>query len=112
MSGQPIRLGLVGFGAMARGVHLPALASLADFDVIAVAESDERSRAEALKLAPRARTFVDYRDLLAHADVDAVLLALPNHLHAAAALAALSYRRHVYIEKPIGISHEDVGRLQ
>ncbi len=97
---------------MARNVHLPALASLGEFDVAAVAESDESSRAEALRLAPRARAFADYRDLLAHADIDAVLLALPSHLHASAALAALSYQRHVYIEKPIGISREDIDRLQ
>ena len=112
MSGQPIRLGLLGCGAMARHVHLPTLASLGEFDVTAVAESDERSRAEALRLAPQARAFVDYRDLLAHADLDAVLVALPNHFHASAALAALSCRRHVYLEKPIGIHSEDVDSLQ
>jgi predicted dehydrogenase len=112
MSNQRIRLGLIGCGAMARHVHLPALASIGEFDVTAVAESDERARAEALKLAPAARSFVDYGDLLAHAEIDAVVVALPNQLHAAAALAALSYRYHVYLEKPIGISRDDIPQLQ
>ena len=112
MSGQPIRLGLIGCGAMARNVHLPALASLGEFDVIAVAESDARARAQAQELAPAARTFVDFRDLLAHAEIDAVVVALPNQLHSEAALAALSYKRHVYLEKPVGIHAEEVDRLQ
>lgn len=112
MSGQPIRLGLIGCGAIARDVHLPALASLGEFDVIAVAEGDARARMQALELAPAARAFVDYRDLLTHAEIDAVVVALPNQLHSEAALAALSYRRHVYLEKPIGIHTEEVDRLQ
>ncbi len=112
MSGQRIRLGLIGCGAMACNVHLPALTSLGEFDVTAVAETDERARAKALKLAPGARAFVDYRDLLTQAEIDAVIVALPNQLHSDAALAALSSRRHVYLEKPVGISRDDIHRLQ
>jgi predicted dehydrogenase len=44
--------------------------------------------------------FVDYRELLGHKDVDAVLIATPDHLHVTVAKDALDAGKHVYLEKP------------
>jgi len=50
------------------------------------------------------RAYSDYRELLAKEDVDAVMIATPDHTHAVITMAALKMRKHVYCEKPLTYS--------
>lgn len=50
------------------------------------------------------RAYNDYRELLAKEDIDAVMIATPDHTHAVIAMAALKLRKHVYCEKPLTYS--------
>jgi predicted dehydrogenase len=53
-----------------------------------------------LKNLPQPAIFVAYEELLARKDVDAVLIATPDHLHVGIAKDALSAGKHIYLEKP------------
>ncbi|MCX6898956.1 MAG: Gfo/Idh/MocA family oxidoreductase [Verrucomicrobia bacterium] len=52
------------------------------------------------------RTYNDFREMLACADIDAVVVATPDHWHVPAAIAAVRAGKDVYVEKPLGISME------
>lgn len=55
----------------------------------------------------RARRYTDFRRMLEQRDIDAVLIATPDHLHAPIALAAMELGKHVYVQKPLAATvHE------
>lgn len=57
------------------------------------------------------RAYSDYRDLLEKEDVDAVMVATPDHTHAVIAMAALKRRKHVYCEKPLAYSVHEARQI-
>ncbi|MGH9945550.1 MAG: Gfo/Idh/MocA family protein, partial [Pyrinomonadaceae bacterium] len=73
-------------------------------EVVALADTDATARQRAAALAPRARVFDSYRELLDQAETDAVVICAPSALHAEIATAAFDAGRHVYLEKPLGAS--------
>ena len=104
-------MAVLGCGEVARDHHLPWLARIPDASVAVLADADPAARAEAARLAPDALTVGDWREAVAASDVDAVLVCLPNDLHAAAAEAAAEHGRHVYVEKPLATSAVDADRV-
>jgi predicted dehydrogenase len=102
-----IRIGLVGCGQISLAIHLKLLARLPGVRVTAIAEPIEERRRAAQGLVPGALAFADCRDVLAQPDIDAVVLALPTGLHAAAAIAAFEAGKHVFLEKPLATRLED-----
>jgi predicted dehydrogenase len=102
-TGDTLNVGLLGCGRVCAAFHLPALASLAGARVVAIAEPDESRRRQAARRVPGAAVFDDYRDLLARAELDAVVITLPNPLHAPAALASFARGLHAYVEKPLAL---------
>lgn len=101
----PIRIGLVGCGAISTQ-HLEAIAALEGLELAGVVSAT----------ADRARTvgqqwgvpwFTRLEDLLGRDDLDAVTISTPSGLHPAQALAALESGRHVLVEKPIALSVAD-----
>ncbi len=57
------------------------------------------------------KAYTDYRELLAKEDVDAVMIATPDHTHAVITMAALKRRKHVYCEKPLTYSIAEARRV-
>src|SRR2546425_1231733 len=61
---------------------------------------------------PKATRYTDYRQMLEHQkDIDAVLVATPDHMHASVALAAMELGKHVYVQKPLSWSVEEARKL-
>jgi predicted dehydrogenase len=101
------RIGIIGSGAMA-AERLGAFRQRAADVVGFAARNSERART--LSSSLRVKHHVDWQSLLA--DVDAVVICLPNHLHASAALDALASRKHVLVEYPLCCNFDELSRLQ
>jgi myo-inositol 2-dehydrogenase / D-chiro-inositol 1-dehydrogenase len=106
-----LKVGLIGCGYIGRFVHLDILKRLPETDLVALAEPDTERLNEAARRAPQATTFADYHELVKMSEVDAVVICLPNALHADAAVAALEHGKHIYLEKPLATSRPDAHRV-
>jgi predicted dehydrogenase len=80
-------------------------------NIVAVCDIDDRYLAAAVKDFPRAKTYNDFRKMLERKDIDAVVVATPDHMHAPATLAALQSGRHVYCEKPLTHTVEEARKV-
>ncbi len=107
MTTEPLRIGLVGCGAIARQVHLPLLNGRADARVVALAESDADMLAATTRQFPGTEGYATIEEMLERATIDAVIVTLPTGLHAAAARAVLGAGLHLYLEKPLATSLDD-----
>ncbi len=72
-------------------------------NLVAIADVDDVRAANAYQRWPDARKYKDFRVLLEKEgnDIDAVVVATPDHVHAVAAMAAMQLGKHVYVEKPM-----------
>ncbi len=108
---KPIRIAVIGTGFRA-WAHLAILKSLPDYQVIALADPTPENLDRAATLAPGAKTYSDYRRLLAEQkDLDAVLVVTPNFLHAEPTIAAFERGLAVLCEKPMATTVEDANRM-
>lgn len=105
MSGS-IRYGIIGTGMM--GIeHIRNLVLLPNAEVVAAADPNERSRSWAVSAAPGLAMFSDYREMLDRANMDAVIVATPNHTHAPVLKDVLEHGSHILCEKPLCTTVED-----
>ena len=105
-----VRIGVVGCGAIAQIQHLPFLSELAEeFEVVAVCDVSPSAAKYAADLFHVPNRYTDYRDLLA-SDVDAVLLCQTDP-KTEIAVATLDAGKHMFIEKPVCLSLDDVDAI-
>lgn len=77
------------------------LSQVTSENIVALCDVDDNNLGAAAKQFPAAKTYNDFRRLLDQQDIDAVVIATPDHTHAVAAMAAIKSGRHVYCEKPL-----------
>ena len=115
-----LAIGFIGVGTMGRG-HLGSFLGMPDIEVVAVCDvvADRRdSAADMVANHPNykspkkhARVFDDYRKLLALPNLEAVVIATPDHWHALQAVHASRAGKHIYCEKPLTRTIGDGRRL-
>ena len=106
---DPVRLGVIGCGRIAQAAHLPATAKTDRVELVAVSDP---SPVLAHGVADRydVAGFTETDGLLA-ADVDAVVIAVPDRYHEQLGTAALRAGKHVLMEKPLAASSAAAQRL-
>jgi predicted dehydrogenase len=108
---RKLRFGVIGAGGFAEVCHVPGLQSHPRAEVVALCGRRwEHARAMADRLGvPDVHT--DYRELCARDDLDAVTITTPNAVHAEQALAAFAAGKHVFCEKPLGMTVPEVREM-
>lgn len=108
-----VRVALVGAGSFAQAVHLPNLTKLKPmFEVRAVASRTGTTARLAAERAGASYATSDYAEILADRDIDLVLIATRHNLHADMALAALRAHKHVFVEKPLATTPEQLRAIE
>lgn len=107
---KPVRIGLIGYGLFGAH-HAAAIARTPGAELRAIAVPSEKSRQAASAAHPGAAIHVEAGELLARDDIDAVVVVVPNRLHAEIGLAVLESGRHLLLEKPMALELEDCRRL-
>jgi predicted dehydrogenase len=109
---EPVRLGIIGCGIAARELHWPALERLADlFRITIVCNHSEPKAKSFADLVGGAPYVLDYHEVLARDDVDAVSIILPFGLNRRVAEDAVNSGKHVMLEKPIAATLDDALEL-
>jgi predicted dehydrogenase len=105
-AGANDRLGVGFVGVGNRGTQLMrSFLKQKDIDVVALCDVDRGILEDAAEIVARpAATLKDYRELVGRSDVDAVVIATPDHWHALQTIAACEAGKDVYVEKPLSIT--------
>jgi predicted dehydrogenase len=108
---QTVRLGLIGAGWIGSH-HGHNIVSNAHAELVAICDS-RAENAEALncKEGAGAAVYTNCQQMLARDDIDAVVIASPNALHAEHAVSAAEAGKHIYLEKPMAITLDDCRRV-
>src|SRR2546426_7968489 len=110
-SSDPVRVAVIGAGAIAQVAHLPVLRRLPGVEVCAICDSD---LGKAQALAGRfdvKETFDDIEEVLKYARPTAVAICTPNHLHEIHVVSALAAGAHVLCERPLALTVAGVERV-
>jgi len=106
---QHKRVGLIGCGWYGKS-DLLRLIQVAPVEVVSLCDVDKNMLAEAADIVAsrqlskaKPRTYGDYREMLKEKDLDAVLIATPDHWHALAMIEAVKSGADVYVQKPTGV---------
>ncbi len=95
---EKLNIAGIGFGGMGKS----NLRQLESENIVALCDVDMNYAAETIKRYPKAKVHTDFRKMLeTQKDIDAVMIATPDHTHAIIAMAAMKMGKHVYCQKPL-----------
>lgn len=111
---ERITVGLIGVGRQVRYRNLPQFLAMPEVQLVAICDVDSWRMSDILQRIEKSYaerrsagtfrgcdTYVEYRDLLARKDIDAVMISTPDHWHEAMAMEAMAAGKDVSLEKPI-----------
>ncbi len=118
---ERISVAMIGCGKMANDYHIPELLGQPDVQLVAVCEVDRNRREHAKHRVEAAYStdktdykgcdaYVDFREIIARGDIDAVCIAAPDHWHAIPIIEACKAGKDVYCEKPLTLTIEEARR--
>jgi predicted dehydrogenase len=106
-----LRLGLVGAGAIAQLAHLPLLARMRGAQLVAICDNDGPKAGALAQRLNVPHIFTDMDELLDSDQLDAVVIATPNHLHEPHVLRAVKQKVHVLCERPLSLTAGGIHRI-
>jgi predicted dehydrogenase len=106
-----IRIGVVGAGAIAQVFHLPNIRKNADLELVALCDVHRRKVVAITKRYDVPEVYKDVVEMYKNANLDAVLIATPSHLHMPYTIQAIKRSIHVMVESPVALSSRNVKKI-
>ena len=107
---SPVRVGIIGSQFIST-VHAEALSQCPQAVLTAVASPTPGNAAKLAQRFGSPAVFTDYRELLAHPELDMVALGIPNDLHCPVVLEAAAAGKHIVVEKPLCLNLAEADRM-
>ncbi len=108
---DPVRVGILGTGAIVREFHLPALAANFRARVVALGNLHPHSLEALRREYTIGKTYTDFNRMAQDPEIDAVVNALPTYLHAPITVMMLRAGKHVLCEKPMAMNVPEARAL-
>ena len=105
------RIGIIGVGGIANGVHIKELMDVAECKITAICDVSENALKKTAEKLGDVLCFTDYKELVDCDEVDAVEICTPNYLHVEMAEYAARKGKPINVEKPLGLSVAECERL-
>ena len=106
-----VRYGVIGCGAIGQRRHIPEIAANRDSVLAALCDINQSRVEEVGEKYNVSEVFTDYREMLKYADLDAVVIATPNYLHAPQTIDAFKAGKHVLVEKPMATTRPEAKAM-
>ena len=110
MKTKRIRIAVAGLGRIGWNFHCNQIARHRQFELVAVADPEPERRQEA-ETVRGCRSYEAFEAMIAHEELDAVVVATPTHFHKAHALAAFRKGLHVFLEKPMALTYAEARSI-
>ena len=106
---EKLNIAAIGAGGIGKS-NINAVAD--DENIVALCDVDDQRASEMYQRFPSVKKYKDFRRMLEkQKDIDAVIIATPDHTHAPAAMAAMQLGKHVYCQKPLTHSIYEARKL-
>ena len=108
---EKVRVAFIGAGVLANSIHYPCLASLPDVDIVAACDLVEDKARETAERFGIPRTFTNHEEMLEEVDPQVVYVIMPPQNLFEPAAAVLCQGRHLFVEKPLGMTVKQARML-
>lgn len=108
---KKVKVGIVGCGVVATAYYLPYLMRMETVDLVAVCDRFETRTRACMRLFGAQEQYLDYYEMLAQADLDAVFILTAPGTHVPFTLAAVEAGKHILLQKPLATTMDDARAI-
>ena len=99
-----LNIGIIGIGYIAQVAYIPTLKREKDVKLYSLCDIDEAKLFRLKEIHNVDKIYFDFEKFLEDKELDAVIITTPNHLHTPLAIAAMEFKKHVLLEKPVSLN--------
>jgi len=108
---EKIKIGILGTGVIIRDYHLPVLREIPQVEIVAAGNLHPESLMRLAHDFQIPKTYVDFQKMAEDPEIDAVVIGLPNYLHAPVTIQMLEAGKHVFCEKPMAMNVKEAKAM-
>lgn len=108
---RQLRIGVLGCGPISQFAHFESVQKARNAELFAVCDVDENLARHFGQFYDARKIYLDYDEMLADPDIEAVIIGTSDAFHVPASIKALQAGKHVLCEKPVGVSVDEVEHL-